>query len=180
MADFNLFLPGLLQREGCWANNSADLGGATNKGITFGLLRECSMRLFGILATIEGLRQLSDADAGVIYKSEFWDRCHADDIDLQLLAEIVVDFAVNAGLSRAGKLLQSVINQLLLGGHVAVDGVIGPATIAALNGVNQSLAYGLYRAQRIEAYQQIAAANPKENIFLDGWINRVNSFPTTC
>ena len=58
--------------------------------------------------------------------------------------------------------------------------MIGPATIAALNGVNQSLAYGLYRAQRIEAYQQIAAANPKENIFLDGWINRVNSFPTTC
>ena len=112
----------------------------------------------------------------MIYKAEYWDRCYGDQIQCQDLANILVDFFVQNPI-RAARLLQSVINQLSLGSHIPEDGVIGPHTIAALAGVNQAQAYRLYRAQRIEQYEQIAAANPSEQVFLAGWIARVSKFP---
>lgn len=180
MADFSIFLPILLTNEGGWSDNPHDPGGATNKGITWTLFQACSSRLLGIVPTMTELQALTDQEAGVLYKALFWDELRCDEWESQDLANICCDFAVNSGVNRAAKLLQSVVNQISMGGHIAVDGVIGPGTMAALAAVNQANAYRLYRAQRIEQYQEIAAANPADEEFLAGWINRVLRFTETA
>lgn len=177
MADFNLFLPTLLKFEGGWADNPNDPGGATNKGITFLTFRSFALPLLGIQPTLENLQALTDEQAGIIYKSEYWDKVCGDDIELQDLADIVFDFAVNSGIHRAATLLQFCINECAMGGYTAEDGFIGADTIAALNECNQANVYRLYKAQRISAYREIAAADPRKQEFLQGWINRVNAFP---
>ncbi|OCG94277.1 N-acetylmuramidase, partial [Xanthomonas euvesicatoria] len=92
MADFNAFFPTLLKHEGGFVNDPVDPGGATNKGITLSTFKACAQNLLGIEPSLANLRALTDAQAGVIYKAQYWDRLRADQIALQPLANIVFDF----------------------------------------------------------------------------------------
>jgi lysozyme family protein len=83
----------------------------------------------------------------------------------------VCDFYVNAG-THATILLQQIVNRM--GAHVAQDGGIGPATIQALNGLNQTEVYRQYKQGRINYYQNLGQRFPQ---FVQGWLNRVKAFP---
>lgn len=171
MASFDIFLPILLKNEGGYVDDPDDPGGETNKGITMNTFSHCSHALLGVDPTSANLKALTDAQAGIIYKSRYWNPMQGDAFTLQDLANIVCDFYVNAG-THATSLLQTVINKL--GAKVVVDGTLGPASMQALAALNQITVYDQYKQGRIDYYQQLATKYPK---FLDGWLNRVNSFP---
>ena len=171
MASFDLFLPILLRFEGGYVDDPTDPGGETNKGITMATFRQCAHPLLGIDPTSQNLKALTDAQAGVIYKANYWDKMHGDDFQLQELANIVCDFYVNAG-THATVLLQRVMNHT--GTHVAEDGAIGPASIQALNALPQQDVYRQYKQGRISYYQSLGERFPQ---FVKGWLNRVNAFP---
>ena len=174
MASFDQFLPMLLKFEGGFVNDPADPGGETNKGITMKTFATCSQQLLGIAPTSANLKALTDAQAGIIYKALYWDKIHGDDIGMQDLANIVCDFYVNAG-GHATTLLQRVMKGM--GAGVVVDGGIGPASIQALAGLDQTEVYRRYKQGRIAYYQNLAQQKPKLAKFLKGWLNRVNAFP---
>ncbi|HTN52453.1 MAG TPA: glycosyl hydrolase 108 family protein [Anaeromyxobacter sp.] len=174
MAKFEQFLPMLLRFEGGYVDDPDDPGGETNKGVTLAVFQECSRELLGIEPTAENLRNLTDAQAGAIYKARYWDRMHGDDFALQDLANIVCDFYVNAG-ARATELLQHVMNGM--GTAVAEDGAIGPGTLQALAGLPQDEVYRRYKQARVAYYTQLAQARPTLAKFLGGWLNRVDAFP---
>jgi type VI secretion system secreted protein VgrG len=94
-----------------------------------------------------------------------------DDFQLQDLANIVCDFYVNAG-THATVLLQRVLNAM--GANLVEDGSIGPASIKAVNGLDQVAVYRQYKQGRIDYYQSLGQKYPQ---FLQGWLNRVNAFP---
>ncbi|MBV6687168.1 N-acetylmuramidase [Xanthomonas euvesicatoria pv. physalidis] len=175
MADFNAFFPTLLKHEGGFVNDPVDPGGATNKGITLSTFKACAQNLLGIEPSLANLRALTDAQAGVIYKAQYWDPLRADQIALQPLANIVFDFYVNAG-NNAIKLLQTVLNSQT-GGKLVADGRMGPATFAALASSNQQDLYARYKAGRRDYYHRLVAARPALGKFLKGWLARVDSFP---
>jgi len=54
------------------------------------------------------------------------------------------------------------------------DGVIGPGSIQALGALPQQEVYRRFKQGRIAYYQALGQKYPK---FLQGWLNRVNSFP---
>lgn len=176
MASFDAFFSTLLRHEGGFVNDPADPGGATNKGITMGTFQTCAQRYLGIEPTLENLKALTDAQAGKIYKPLYWDKVRGDEIALQELANIVFDFQVNAG-GNAAKLLQKVLNDLGATPALAVDGDIGPGTIAALNRVDLKAVYQGYKQGRAEYYEDLVAKRPALGKFLKGWLSRVNSFP---
>ena len=171
MASFDLFLPILLGFEGGFVDDPTDPGGETNKGVTMATFQCCSHELLGIAPTSENLRALTDAQAGIIYRSLYWDKMSGDAFQLQDLANIVCDFYVNAG-THATILLQQIVNRM--GANVVEDGVIGPATIQALNGLDQTVVYRQYKQSRIGYYQNLGQRFPQ---FLRGWLDRVNAFP---
>jgi lysozyme family protein len=72
MANFDLFLPLLLEFEGGYVDDPEDPGGETNKGVTMAVFRECSLELLGIDPTSDALKALTDAQAGIIYKARYW------------------------------------------------------------------------------------------------------------
>jgi len=174
MADFKSFLPTLLRFEGGYVNDLADPGGETNKGITMNTFRGCAQKLLGLAPTAANLRALTDAQAAVIYKEIFWDPIGGDAMPLQELANIVCDFYVNAG-THATTLLQQVLNTL--GQAIAVDGKIGPGTLAAVAAVDSKELYRRFKQGRIAYYRNLAARKPAMKKFLKGWLNRVNAFP---
>lgn len=176
MADFQTFLPILLQHEGGFVNDPADPGGATNKGITISTFQSCAMRLLGVAPTLDALKALTDQQAGVIYKELYWNRICGDQISLQALANIVCDFQVNAG-SRSPKMLQLVINELGATPPLVIDGVIGASSLAALQLIDQRDAYARFKQHAIDYYRTLAAQRPELQKFLRGWLNRIGSFP---
>ena len=176
MANLEQFFPHLLRFEGGFVNDPADPGGATNKGITLITFQHYADKLLGVAPTLENLRSLSDAQALKIYKVGYWDPLHADDIADQLLAEIVFDFHVNAGAA-AVRVLQGALNDAGARPPLEPDGVMGPGTMQALRSADQAGLYRSYKQRRIDYYRNLVARKPALAKFLNGWLNRVNSFP---
>ena len=71
------------------------------------------------------IAHLTLADAQALYRRDYWDRIAGDALPAPL-ALLVFDAAVNAGVGTAARWLQIAVDTV-------VDGVIGPATIAAVN-----------------------------------------------
>lgn len=176
MASFDPFLPTLLRFEGGYVDDPADPGGAVNKGISLPTFRAFGRQLLGVEPTPDNLRRLTDAQAGVLYKTLYWDRLRADEIGLQPLAEIVVDFHVNAG-ANAVKLLQRVLNELGAQPLLSVDGVPGPGTHQALQHMDPALVYRRYRRARAAYYEDLVHQRPSLHCSLQGWLARVAAFP---
>lgn len=92
------------------------------------------------------------------------------------------DAAVNHGLGGAAKLMQKTINNYAakagLKLSVAVDGELGPKSMAALDACirhknNLRLICEIYINEREKYFRAIVAANPSQACFLKGWLNRI-------
>ncbi|MFC6841706.1 glycoside hydrolase family 108 protein [Xanthomonas theicola] len=177
MASFDLYLPQLLTFEGGFVDDPADPGGATNHGITMATFERYAQPLLGEAPTLDALRALTPEQAGVIYKQAYWDGVDGDQIASQPLAEILFDFYVNAG-GEAIVSLQRVLSQLGASG-LAADGEMGPATLAAVQAADQAQVYALYRQDRIDYYERLAAERPVDEKFLQGWLARAQWFPAS-
>ncbi len=110
--------------EGGFQADPRDPGNWTGGGVGRG---ECRGTNWGISARAYpavDIRALTREQAAALYRRDYWDRVRGDELPPPL-ALLVYDFAVLAGVSRAAKTLQRVLG-------VAQDGVIGPATLAAV------------------------------------------------
>lgn len=103
----------VLEHEGGYVNHPSDPGGETKYGI--------SKRAYPDV----DIAELTEEDAASIYKRDYWDRIKGDDIPASV-ACVVMDYAVNSGISRASKALQSIC------GISNGDGIIGPASLNAI------------------------------------------------
>lgn len=173
MADFDIALPITLQFEGGYVNNPNDPGGETNLGITMATFQRTAHPLLGIDPTSANLQALTPAQAGIIYKANYWNPVLADSYPLQDLANIVFDFYVNAG-THASSLLQKTLNSLGANPPLVVDGGIGPATLAALQALPQPAVYTAYKQGRVDYYTALGQQYP---MFVKGWLARTNAFP---
>ena len=118
--NFSNCLAVTLPHEGGWSDHKSDPGGATMKGVTLAVFRK-----YRPGATKADLRAISDADVQRIYSVGYWNPVRGDDLPAGVdLATF--DFGVNSGVSRASRYLQAVVG-------AKQDGVIGPATVAAVN-----------------------------------------------
>jgi len=155
MADFNIAFHLTLQHEGGFSENINDPGGATNMGIT-------QKDLPGI-----DIRTLTLPAAMVYYQSQFWSSIY-DQIDSQDVANKIFDMRVLFGPKEAIMLLQLILN-------IDMDGVFGPFTLAVVNAQAPKDLLLRYQ-QKLRAHaQNVVIAHPEESVFLQGWLNRINS-----
>lgn len=118
-ANFARSLAAVLRHEGGYVNNPKDKGGPTNKGITLATFRKY-VKPGG---TVDDLKRITDAQVAKCYRSIYWDGVRGDALPSGL-DYAVFDYAVNSGVSRASKAIQTILG-------VTVDGDIGPKTILA-------------------------------------------------
>jgi lysozyme family protein len=144
----------IFRHEGGYSDHPSDPGGATNLGITRAVLAEWR----GRPVTKAEVKALTKAEAAKIYEAKYWVPAACDRLPTGLdLA--VFDCAVNQGLGRAVKLLQTAA-------RVKVDGKIGPITLDA---VKPEL-LGEFMALRMTAYGILNELFP---VFGLGWSRRL-------
>lgn len=164
MAKAELLKPFILKWEGGFVDDPLDRGGATNKGITIGTFRN----FYGKDATVEQLKHITDEQWLHIFKSGYWDKWKADDIENQSIADIVVDWAWASGTVTSIKQVQKILG-------VAADGIVGNDTLTAINTADQRILFDKIHSKRIEFVENIVKRNPSQARFLKGWKNRINS-----
>jgi lysozyme family protein len=152
----------ILRNEGGYVNHPDDPGGETNFGIS------------KLNFPNEDIKNMTCGRAKYLYKQNYWDRYDIGDILDEDLALHVFDMAVNSGGRNAIRMLQRVV------GAEPVDGIMGPITRARVNdfaGVKkEDLFYTpaeLYKQARKAYYIDLANRKPKLNVFLKGWLNRI-------
>lgn len=166
MADVNKLVPFILKWEGGFVNDPDDLGGATNKGVTFATYKEYCKKKGRKEPTIEDLKNISVEDWTDIMKGSYWDRWKADQIKNQSVANILVDWVWMSGVHGIKK------PQVVLG--VKADGLVGPNTINALNSYpSQRELFDRIKQARYAFIDDICKSRPANEKFRKGWCNRL-------
>jgi hypothetical protein len=91
----------------------------------------------------------------------------------QTIQPFAQDLAFNRGLGGATKYLQEGLNSL--GVKVAVDGAIGPKTLAAIGSVNPKQLMVAASQAQLNDERARAAADPRRKKFILGLENRINN-----
>lgn len=112
----------------------------------------------------EDIKNLTRDRAAEIYWNEYWTKSKAHVMPFGV-GEVVGNIAVNAGIGRASKWLQTIIG-------VNPDGVIGPKTIEALSKFQPDLVATMLLQRTEQHYRSIAKGNLAK--FLNGWLRRNN------
>ena len=134
----------ILKHEGGYVNHPDDPGGETNFGIAKRSYPDVD------------IAKLSENDAKAIYKEDFWDRVKGDDLPAPI-ALMVFDTAVNMGISRGAKFLQTVVDAQ------PIDGIIGSGTVAKTNTA--------YEEKGLEILEEFAKIRL-------GWYKKLDTFET--
>ena len=154
--------------EGGFADHPSDPGGTTNYGVSLRFLRS-----IGKLGDIDGDGDVTEADiraltpetADQVLKAHFWDPLHLDRLPAPL-ALVLYDTAVNMGPGTARRLAQEAVG-------VAVDGIWGPKTWAALFGAEPGRKAAAIIRLRRRRYSRLITAKPELQVFYAGWAARV-------
>lgn len=108
-----------------------------------------------------------------IFQNDYWSPVQAESLPEELRLP-VVDFAFNAGVSRAVKTLQRSLN---LCKHATgrddfliLDGQLGPLTLGSLDDVPSDRLARVYLAYRMEHYVSLAETGRAK--FIHGWLRR--------
>ena len=108
--------------------------------------------------------------AKAIYRKGYWDAIKGDQIASGRVAIKFFDMAVNMGTKRATKMVQEALGDM--GRSVAVDGVMGPKTLEALNGVDDDVLF-VFLVPLLEAFYR-GLGKPK---YIKGWLRRARTLP---
>jgi lysozyme family protein len=158
-SNFELAIPVILRHEGGYYWVEGDAGGETNFGI--------SKRSYPDI----DIKNLTSADASVIYKRDWWDHYDYGRIDAQVIGTKVLDMAVNMGAKSAHKIVQQALNTIRAS-LIACDGVLGSQTIAAVNAAAAATLLPAIQGLQANHYRNIVLARPQDAKFLDNWLHR--------
>lgn len=174
MADFKTAILKTLVHEGGYANNPADPGGETYRGVS----RKNWPNWDG-WAVVDGYKsspnfpQILDSDShlqGLVvsfYAEHFWKDLWSQ-IDSQLVADKLFDLGVLMGVHTAVAILQSTLS-------IKADGIFGDGSLSAVNQAEETSLLASYKANLVTHTFNLATANPDLRIFLKGWSVRINS-----
>ncbi len=156
-SNFETALSLVLVHEGGWADHPSDPGGATMKGVTLGTYSSW----LGRAISKQELRAIPDAHLEAIYRENYWQRCRCDELPPGV-DYAVFDAAVNSGPKRAAQWLQRVSGAV-------IDGEIGPATIAAVQRLDDDRTINALCDVRLRFLQGLK----NWPVFGKGWARRV-------
>lgn len=162
LARFQTCLPRILRSEGGYVDDPQDPGGATNLGVTLATARAFKLDMDGDGDVDKAdVRALNPAAVAPVYHRGYWLASSAD-ICGTGLDYIVFDCAVNQGVGRAVRWLQTVAK-------VTPDGMVGPTSSKAIQALDVGRAIKDFARLREEHYRSLQRF-PR---FGKGWLNRL-------
>ena len=164
MADKNKLIPIIKKWEGGYSDNPNDRGGATNSGVTLAVYQS----VYGKSKTKNDLKKMTNDQWDYIFTKLYWNKWKADEIKNQSIANILVDWVWMSGIGTIKKI------QSLFG--LTADGIVGNKTISYINSHDQEEVFNKIWNRRKSFYESLVKNNPSQKVFLNGWMNRLNTY----
>lgn len=193
MMSFENALEHMLEFEGGYVNDPDDSGGETFRGISrrnwpawpgWDLIDRVKAS-GATTAKLINARFAGDAEmerlVADFYRVNFWRPFEKLGLP-DRLAEKMFDTAVNMGVGRAAKLLQTAVNALGPVVKLVVDGAIGPRTLDALGLIldtpaGEGRVLAAYAEAQADHYRAIVRGKPSQEKYLKGWLRRAAWLP---
>ena len=147
----------MLASEGGYVHHPSDPGGRTNLGVT----QATWENWVGRESDEAEMRGLTPEKVEPLYKKKYWDAVRGDELPLGI-SYLLFDFAVNAGVGRSIKTLQTAVG-------VTPDGGFGPITMAAVQSVDPVELIERFSQAKEDFYRSLNTFAT----FGKGWLNRV-------
>ena len=164
MERFNKIFEYLLQVEGEYSDDKYDSGGKTKYGII-----EVEARKYGYRGHMKNMPLEIAKD---IYYRKYFKGNRLDEVVNDKISLSICDWIVNSGTWGAKKAQQAL--NIINSSNLVVDGKIGNQTLFALNNVNPDKFLEVYHGLQRKFYRSIVASRPTQQVFLKGWLNRVD------
>lgn len=136
-------------------------------GTNWGINAQVYERHLGRPPSESDMRAMPKSTAISIFKQLYWDRIAGDQLPDQQVANIFLDGIINHG--QGVRLMQEVLG-------VTPDNRYGPNTHAALISAPPRAVHDAYKNRRRQYYHHIVANDSSQNVFLRGWLRRIDSF----
>lgn len=173
-ADYKKYVPFILRWEGGVSDKAADRGGLTYKGITYLTYRTLCKTVLGKAPNMEHFLSLTDEEVGLFVKY-YWDRAtNNNQIASQKIAEAITSWHWGSG--KLGLIWYQRMLNKEYNCDLEDDGVIGNASIVAINSIDPDSLFRMSIKYRRERFYTIVKNNPSQRIFLKGWLNRLQDF----
>ena len=147
----------MLVSEGGYIHHPSDPGGRTNLGVT----QATWENWVGRKSDEAEMRGLTLEKVEPLYKKKYWDAVRGDELPAGI-SYLLFDFAVNAGVGRSIKTLQTAVG-------VTPDGGFGPITMAAVLAVDPVELIERFSQAKEDFYRSLTTFST----FGKGWLNRV-------
>jgi len=147
----------MLVSEGGYIHHPSDPGGRTNLGVT----QATWENWVGRKSDEAEMRGLTPEKVEPLYKKKYWDAVRGDELPTGI-SYLLFDFAVNAGVGRSIKTLQTAVG-------VTPDGGFGPITMAAVQAVDPVELIERFSQAKEDFYRSLTTFAT----FGKGWLNRV-------
>jgi len=159
---FNL----MLKSEGGFSDDQRDSGNHLPDGRTgstmLGVTQYNWENWVGHEVNHDQMRKLTPEDVKPLYKQKYWDAVRGDEIENGGVAYLLFDFAVNAGVGRSIKTLQTAVG-------VTPDGGFGPMTMAAVLAADPVKLIEKFSQEKEAFYRSLNDFTT----YGTGWLNRV-------
>lgn len=117
---------------------------------------------------------MTDEEVGLFVKY-FWDKStNNNQIASQKIAEAITSWFWGSG--KLGLIWYQQMLNKEFDCKLVVDGIIGRASIAAINSIDADKLFQMSIKYRGERFYSICNSNTSQRIFLKGWLNRLVDF----
>lgn len=165
MASFERHIGPLIESEGGYklTNHPNDRGGRTFAGIS----QKWHPDWEGWKMLEAGVSPAAIEDAvHRFYRAEYWTPIQGDALVNDDVAEVMLSCAVLSGVGTCIGLAQMTTG-------AKVDQIMGPNTLAAVNGMDARLFEATFALMRINRFRVIANRDKTQRVNFRGWVNRV-------
>jgi len=165
VSDFDKAFDFVIRLEGeNYVNDPADYGGESKYGISKRYYPEYD------------IKNLTLDQAKEIYWRDYWHKMLLEQLGDDDFAEEMFEQGINMGRQQAVRHAQMSVNLVVTKDSVDVDGVIGPQTVGAINGIGQARRMAFLQCMKgfqFVRYLEIVKNNPTQKKFFVGWLRRV-------
>jgi len=170
MAEFRPAFELAIAHEGGFTDNPNDRGNWTSGKIGVGKLNGTKWGLSAMTYPDLHIFSLTRENAYEIYLRDWWAPKPYRALISQEIANRVFDFAINIGDSEAAQLLQIAVSAA--GHRLAIDGALGPKSLAAVNAADARIVLIALRAAAAARYDTLADMDKGFRWAREGWLNR--------
>lgn len=174
MADFDISADKTLKREGGYQKEYKDSGNWTGGKVGLGELKGTNYGISAASWPHLDIVNLTESQAKGIYKDDYW---RFDGIKDQAVADKLFDLAVNMGLSMSIRILKCASLYISMQIRIkpsSINATLNDDIVERVNSENPANLLAAIKEIARERYEDIVASHPEKEVFLDGWLKRLD------